>query len=73
MSTPLQTVEPDTSIFYAQKLMQQEKFKKLPIIHGGKLIGIVTQTDINNYLTRKRKEFVLKNLNKQVIFKKKGI
>jgi len=64
MSTPLQTIELGTSIFYAQRLMQQEKFKKLPIVEGTKLVGIVTQTDISNYLTQKRKEFVLKSLDK---------
>lgn len=65
MSSPLQTITPDTNIFYAQQLMSKEHFKKLPVANGGKLIGIVTQTDISNYLTKKRKEFVMNSLSRK--------
>lgn len=65
MSSPLKTIKPNTNIFYAQDLMKKEHFKKLPVLKQGKLIGIVTQTDVSNYLTRKRKEFVMKSLHKQ--------
>lgn len=65
MSSPIQSIKPNTNIFFAQNMMHKEHFKKLPVIEKGKLVGIVTQTDINNYLTEKRKEFVLKIVHKK--------
>jgi len=65
MSSPIQAITPDTNIYYAHSLMQKEGFKKLPVMdRAGNLMGIVTQTDINNYFTQKRKEFVMNALNK---------
>lgn len=66
MSSPLQGIQPETNIYYAHSMMQKEGFKKLPVMDGrGNLVGIVTQTDINNYFTQKRKEFVMNALNKK--------
>ena len=65
MSTPLQGITPDTNIYFAHGLMKKEGFKKLPVLENGRLVGIVTQTDINNYFTQKRKEFVMAALNKE--------
>ena len=65
MSSPLQTITPETNVYYAHSLMQKEHFKKLPVLDGkGKLVGIVTQTDVSNYFTQKRKEFVMSALAK---------
>ena len=64
MSSPLQSIQPDTNIYFAHSMMKKEGFKKLPVMENGKLVGIVTQTDINNYFTQKRKEFVMKSLSK---------
>lgn len=66
MSSPLQGIQPETNIYYAHNLMKKEGFKKLPVMDGqGNLVGIVTQTDLNNYFTQKRKEFVMQALNKK--------
>jgi len=46
MSEPLISVEPNTEIEEAAKLMFQKKIKKLPIVEKGKLVGLVTLTDI---------------------------
>lgn len=46
MSEPLISVEPNTEIEEAAKLMFQKKIKKLPIVEKGKLLGLVTLTDI---------------------------
>jgi len=46
MSTPVITVAPETEIEEAAKLMYQKKIKKLPIVEKGKLLGLVTLTDI---------------------------
>jgi CBS domain-containing protein len=42
----LVTTDPDTRVEEAAKLMSDAKVKKLPVTDGGKLVGIVTQTDI---------------------------
>ena len=66
MSYPLQGITPDTNIYYAHSLMQKEHFKKLPVLDNGRLVGIVTQTDVNNYFTQKRKEFVMSALGREM-------
>ncbi|HNX28193.1 MAG TPA: CBS and ACT domain-containing protein [Syntrophomonadaceae bacterium] len=40
------TVTPDTYIETAAKIMRQNKISSLPVIENGKLVGIVTETDI---------------------------
>ena len=46
MSRKLITITPDEKLENAAKLMAEAHVKKLPVMEGGKLIGIVTQTDI---------------------------
>ncbi len=46
MTSPLIVVEPDTDLETAVKLMFQSKVKKLAVVDGKKLLGIVTLTDI---------------------------
>ncbi len=46
MSTPLLTISEDASVEEAAELMVKRGLKKLPVIHEGKLIGIVTTTDL---------------------------
>jgi CBS domain-containing protein len=46
MSSPLVTVEPDLSVERVAKLMSRKKIKKLPVVTGGKLVGIVTSMDL---------------------------
>jgi len=46
MSRQLVTVSPDLRVEEAAKLMADKKIKKLPVLEGGNLVGIVTQTDI---------------------------
>ena len=46
MSRKLVTITPDEKLENAAKLMAEAHVKKLPVMEGGKLIGIVTQTDI---------------------------
>ncbi len=42
------TVSPDERLEVAAKIMAEAGVKKLPVIDEGKLVGIVTQTDIVN-------------------------
>ena len=48
MSSPLITSDPDRDLEYAAKLMIRKKVKRLPIVESGKLVGILTLTDIVN-------------------------
>ncbi|HEX2276578.1 MAG TPA: CBS domain-containing protein [Candidatus Tectomicrobia bacterium] len=46
MATELITVEPTTTIEEAAKLMAQYKIGAVPVVGQGKLVGILTETDI---------------------------
>lgn len=46
MSAPVKTGKPDMELEQALKQMVEQKIKKLPVTHGGKLVGLVTLTDI---------------------------
>ena len=46
MGKPLVTTTRDARVEEAAKLMASGGIKKLPVVEGGKLIGMVTQTDI---------------------------
>ncbi len=46
MSKDILTIGPDESIEKAAMLMLKKKISGLPVIEGGKLVGIITQTDI---------------------------
>lgn len=39
-------VSPDTPILEAQRIMTQRRIRRLPVVKGGKLVGIVTYRDI---------------------------
>ena len=46
MSKPLIVTNPETSLEEAIEAMFKHKIKKLPVVEGGKLVGLVTFTDI---------------------------
>jgi CBS domain-containing protein len=46
MSKPLLFMEPEKEIEEAVKLMFKHKIKKLPVIENGRLVGLVTLTDL---------------------------
>ncbi len=49
MSSPLVVVEPNMDLEEAVKLMFQMKIKKLPVIDGKNLVGLVSLTDIARF------------------------
>jgi len=49
MSTPIVVGESQMDVEDAVKLMFQRKVKKLPIVDKGKLVGLVTLTDLARY------------------------
>lgn len=46
MSKPLLFIEPEKEIEEAVKLMFKHKIKKLPVVENGRLVGLVTLTDL---------------------------
>lgn len=46
MSQPLITVTPDTDLSEAMRMMSRLKIRRLVVINDGKLVGMITETDI---------------------------
>ncbi len=46
MSSPLVTVEPNDTVDEAAKIMAQKRIKKLPVVEGDKVVGVVSTSDI---------------------------
>lgn len=51
-SYPLQTINSDESILVAADLMARKKIRKLVVVDGDKVVGIITPTDIVNQLAK---------------------
>lgn len=49
MSSPLVVVEPSMDLAEAVRLMFQMKIKKLPVVDGKRLVGLVSLTDIARF------------------------
>jgi CBS domain-containing protein len=49
MTSPLVVVEPEMDLEEAVKLMFQMKIKKLPVVDGKRLVGLVSLTDIARF------------------------
>jgi CBS domain-containing membrane protein len=50
MSHPVITISPGASVKEAARLMGQNKIGCLPVVKGKQFVGIVTETDILNYV-----------------------
>ena len=46
MSSPLVTVDPNDAVEEAAKIMAQKRIKKLPVVEGDKIVGVVSTSDI---------------------------
>ena len=46
MSGPLETIQPDVTVRAAVERMEAEDIKKLPVLDGMDLLGILTMTDV---------------------------
>ena len=46
MSSPLVTIDANAAVEEAAQIMARKRIKKLPIVEGGKVIGIVSTSDI---------------------------
>jgi acetoin utilization protein AcuB len=46
MTSNVITVEPETSIVKVSQILKQNKIKRLPVLKGGKLLGMITDEDV---------------------------
>lgn len=46
MSAPVRTVGPDATVDSVMQLMTRHRFRHVPIVHDGKLVGIVSIGDV---------------------------
>jgi acetoin utilization protein AcuB len=46
MTTPVITVSPETPVQEAARIMAEEKIGGLPVVQAGKVVGIITETDL---------------------------
>jgi PAS domain S-box-containing protein len=51
MSSPVDSIGPDLSVLDASEIMETKHIRRLPILEGEQLVGIVTQTDLARALT----------------------
>lgn len=49
MSAPVVTIGPDASVQEAARAMAEKKIGCLPVVEEGRLVGILTETDILRY------------------------
>jgi CBS domain-containing protein len=45
-STPLITIDPDQDLLKASELMQAKNIKRIPVVKGGVIYGVITATNI---------------------------
>jgi CBS domain-containing protein len=46
MSSPLIVIDPEETVWELAELMKQKQIHKVPVVENGKLVGIVTATDL---------------------------
>jgi len=46
MSSPLITIDANAAVEEAAQIMARKRIKKLPVVEGGKVIGVVSTSDI---------------------------
>ena len=52
MSTGVISVEPETELTEAARLMQERKVGSLPVVEGGRVLGMLTETDMLRQICR---------------------
>ena len=60
MTKDVITVDEETSLAKISQILSRRKFKKLPVVDGQKLVGVINRSDVIGYLV---KEFLLKKTN----------
>ena len=53
MATAILTVDANTSVMRATRTMKENNIRRLPVLSHGKLIGVITDRDLNCFSPRK--------------------
>ncbi len=69
MSKPLVVGNPQMDVDEASKLMRRQKIKKLPVVERGRLVGLVTTTDIvrSPEVMKMMIRAIKRNLTKEIV------
>ena len=59
MTSPLKSISPDSDIYYADAVMEKNHIKRLVVIKGKQLVGIVTQSNLIKYFVEQRRVLAL--------------
>ena len=57
------TIAPDTPVLEAIKLLKEKGFRRLPVVEGGRLVGIVTDKDLKDAMPSKATTLSIWELN----------
>jgi len=52
MSSPVLSVESDEEVVEAARIMLEDKVGSLPVLENGRVIGVVTETDVLRQICR---------------------
>ncbi len=63
-SGDLVTVEPDTDLDEALQIMGQQQVRRLPVVEGGSLVGIVAQADIARAIDEEKTGEVVQDISR---------
>jgi predicted transcriptional regulator len=69
MSAPLVVVSPQTDLEKVSEIMWKKKIKKLPVVEKGRLVGLLTTTDIvrSPEVMKMRIRAIRRNLVKEIL------
>jgi CBS domain-containing protein len=69
MSSPLVVVSPQTNLEKVSEIMWKKKIKKLPVVEKGRLVGLLTTTDIvrSPEVMKMRIKAIRRNLVKEIL------
>ena len=62
-SSDLVTVQPDSELQEAERLMAQSQVRRIPVVEGDRLVGIVAQADIARALDEERTGEVVQQIS----------